>query len=76
VFHNKPLGKPIERLEFNRGNNRLVFRFQDGFARDFGIAVDPRLAKFFTYATRALMVQMDEKTGKPVGGNYYPLLVY
>jgi hypothetical protein len=63
-------------MEFNRGNNRLVFRFQDGVSRDFGIAVDPRLAKFFAYAKRALVVQMDEKSGKPVEGNYYPLLVY
>ena len=76
MFHNKPLGQPLERVEFNRGNNRLVFRFHDGVARDFGIAVDPRLAKFVTYAKRALIVQMDEKTGKPVEGDYYPLLVY
>jgi WD40 repeat protein len=76
LFHNKPLGLPLERVEFNRGNNRMVFRFKDGVARDFGIAVDPRLAKYFTYSTRALMVQMDEKTGKPIEGDYYPLLIY
>jgi WD40 repeat protein len=76
VFHNQPLRKRLERLEFNRSNSRLVFRFADGDDRDFGITLDQRLAKYLAYSKRGLMVQMDEKTGKPVEGEYYPLLVY
>jgi hypothetical protein len=47
-----------------------------GGARDFGINVDLSLARHLENADRVLTVQMDEKTGKPVSGQYYPVLVY
>jgi WD40 repeat protein len=76
VFHNKPFRKTLKRLEFNPSTLRLIFRMSDGDARDFGLSVDARLGRYFDYTQRVLVVLMDEKTGQPIEGTYYPLLLY
>jgi WD40 repeat protein len=76
VFHNQPFRTPLERVEFNTSTRRLAFVLQNGVATEFGINVDPSPARYLESANRVLMVLMNEKTGEPIGGNYYPLLVY
>lgn len=76
IFHNRRFSKTLKRLEYNPSTLRMVFRFTDGSTRDFGLSVDARLGRYFDYTERVLTVLMDEKTGKPIEGTYYPLLLY
>lgn len=76
VFHNKPFKKELSWLEFDLDNNRLDFIMNDGDIRNFGIPVDPRLAKHMQNAYQVLMVLMDEQQGQPVEGQYYPLIIH
>lgn len=76
IFHNKPLTRKIVRLQAHRLSGMLQFVFDTGEAREFGIPVDPRLMRYMLMADRVLVVQMDDKTGKPLGGDYYPVVVY
>jgi WD40 repeat protein len=75
IFHNKPFTGKLNRIEFNPLTKRMNLVINDR-PRDFGIPVDPRLAKYFETAYRVLVVLMDEKTGKPIEGDYRPVLVY
>ena len=75
VFHDKPFSSPIKKIEFNRLTSSLVLISNDR-NENFGIAVDPKLAKYIDRADRVLCVEMNVKTGKPVSGEYLPLLLY
>ena len=76
VFHSRPFSPPISRLEYNPLARSLIFVLQGGIVRDFGVGVDERMTKYLEKSDRILMVLMDPKTGEPIGGDYYPLLVY
>ena len=76
VFHSRPFPTPVERIEFNTSTRRLAFVLQNGVATEFGINVSPSFTKYLESASRVLMVRMSDKTGEPLGGDYYPLLVY
>ena len=75
IFHSRPWPHPVLRVEYNRLTRSLTFVLK-GTLRDFGLPVDERLGKYVEKGDRVLLVQMDLKTGQPVGGNYCPLLVY
>ena len=76
VFHNRPFSHPLSWLEYNRLTRALVFVLKGGVTRDFGVGVDERMAHYFEKSDRILVVLMDAKTGEPIEGDYYPLLVY
>ena len=76
VFHNKAFKKKLSWLEYDLDGSKLEFIMNDGDIRNFGIPVDPQLAKYLQNAFQVLMVQMDEATGEPVEGNYYPLIIH
>ena len=76
VFHDKPFGKKLSWLEYDLGGSKLDFVMNDGEIRNFGIPVDPQLAKYLQNAFQVLMVQMDVETGEPVEGDYYPLILH
>jgi len=76
VFHNKAFRKRLSWLEYDLDGSRLDFIMNDGDIRNFGIAVDPRLSKHLQNAFQVLLVQMDEKTGQPVEGEYFPLIIH
>lgn len=76
VFHSAPFRKKLSWLEFDLDSNRLDFIMNDGDIRNFGIPVHPELAKHMQNAFQVLMVQMDNKTGEKIEGNYYPLIIH
>jgi hypothetical protein len=76
VFHNKPFKKKMSWLEYDLESHKLDFIMNDGDIRNFGIRVDPKLAKYLQNSFQVLMVQMDEATGEPIEGDYYPLIIH
>lgn len=76
IFHNKPFSKALSWLEFDIEHKKLDFVMEDGDVRDFGIPVNPDLTKYMDNAFQVLMVLMDDKTGEPIEGDYYPLIVH
>jgi hypothetical protein len=76
IFHNKPFRQKMSWLEFDINRNRLDFVMNDGSIRNFGIPVAPDLSKYMQNAFQVLMVLVDEKTGEPEGGHYYPLIIH
>lgn len=76
IFHNKPFSKALSWLEYDLDHKKLDFIMEDGDLRNFGIPVNPKLAKYMDNAFQVLMVLMDDKTGEPVEGQYYPLIVH
>lgn len=76
VFHNKHFRKNLSWLELNLDTRSLNFIMADGDVRNFGIPVDPGILKYMQNAYQVLMVLMDEKTGEPVEGGYFPLILH
>ncbi|MCB9988675.1 MAG: hypothetical protein H6868_04980 [Rhodospirillales bacterium] len=76
VFHNKPFKKKLSWLEFDLDTNKLDLVMNDGDTRSYGIAVDPKLTKYMQNAFQVLMVLMNENTGEPEGGEYFPLILH
>jgi hypothetical protein len=76
IFHNRTFAAPFKRLEYNRLTHRLGFRMKTGELRDSSVNLPARFAPALEEGHRVLMVQMDEKTNAPVGGAFFPLLVY
>jgi hypothetical protein len=76
IFHNKPFRTRMSWLEFDLNKNRLDFVMNDGSIRNFGIPVAPDLAKYMQNAFQVLVVLIDEKTGEPEGGSYFPVIIH
>jgi hypothetical protein len=76
VFHNRALSGSFKRLEYNRLTHRLGIRMRNGELRDGSVSLPERFAPMLDHGHRVMMVQMDEKTGNPIGGADFPLLVY
>jgi len=76
VLHDKPFSKKLSWLEYDLDSSKLEFILEDGDVRNFGIPVHPKLAKYMQNAYQVLMIQMDEKTGEPLDGGYYPLIIH
>lgn len=76
VFHNKPFTKKLSWLEFDLDDSRLDFIMNDGDLRNFGAKVPEHLSKHMHNAYQVMMVLMDEETGQPKSGGYFPLIVH
>jgi hypothetical protein len=76
LFHDKPFPEKLKRIEIHRLAGSLELVFDNGRVRDFGMPVDDRLLRYFENADRILVVEMNEKTGEPVEGDYYPAVIY
>ena len=76
VFHNKLFRKKLSWLEFDMDGNRLDFIMNDGDVRNFGIPVPTDYIKYLQNAFQIMVVLMDSKTGEPVEGTYYPLIIH
>src|SRR5688500_15135472 len=74
VFHHKPFRKQLSWLEFDLGTHNLDFVMNDGDVRNFGAKVPDHLARHMQHAYQVMMVLMDEKSGQPVSGDYFPLI--
>lgn len=76
VFHDKPFSRMLNWLEFNLDHNRLDFILDDGEVLNFGIRVQPELAKYMQNCYQVLIVLMDEEAGEAVEGDYVPLILH
>jgi len=76
IFHNKPFRKRLSWLEYDLDSHRLDFIMNDGDVRNFGIPVNPQFGKYLQNSFQVLLVQLDEGTGQPLGGNYFPLIIH
>ena len=76
VFHDKPFTKSLSWLEYDLDSHRLDFVMEDGEIRNFGIPINPSLAKYMQNAFQVLLVLMDQVSGEPVEGDYYPLVIH
>jgi WD40 repeat protein len=76
LFHNRPFTERFTRLEYNRLTHRFACRMENGELRNITATLAARFAPTLEQGQQVMMVQMDEKTGEPVGGAYFPLLVY
>jgi len=76
IMHNKPFGKTLSWLEYDLDTHKLDFIMNDGDLRNFGIPVHKDLEKYMQNAFQVLMVLMDDETGDPEEGSYYPLIIH
>jgi hypothetical protein len=76
VFHALPFEKKLSWLEFDLDTGNLDFVMNDGDVRNFGAKVPENLAKHMHNAYQVMMVQMDQETGQPVSGAYFPLIIH
>ena len=76
VYHARPFDKKLSWLEFDLDTNNLDFIMSDGDVRNFGAKVPAHLSKHMQNAYQVMMVQMDESTGKPLSGDYFPLIIH
>jgi hypothetical protein len=76
ILHDKPFAKPLSWLEYDLDQDKMDFVMEDGDVRNFGIPVDPKLKKYLQNSFQVLMVMMDDKSGEPVEGDYYPIIIH
>ncbi len=76
IFHDKPFTKQLSWLEYDLDEDKMDFVMNDGDVRNFGIPVDPKLKKYLQNSFQILMVQMDDKSGDPVEGDYFPIIIH
>lgn len=76
IFHNKPFNKRISWIELDLDHNKLDFVMNDGDQRNLGLIIKKDLTKYLQNAYQILMVLTDDKTGQPVEGEYFPLIMH
>ena len=76
VLHDKPFKKQLSWLEYDLDEDKLDFVMEDGDVRNFGIPIDPKLKKYLQNAFQVLMIMMDEASGEPIEGDYYPIIIH
>lgn len=76
VFHTKPFRRKLSWFEFDVNNSRMNLIFNDGDMRDFGLPIPPSMNKKMHNAHQVLVVLMDEETGEPSEGFYFPLIIH
>jgi hypothetical protein len=76
IFHNKPFKRQISWLEYDLDTNKLDFVMNDGDQRNFGLLVKKDMSKYLQNSYQILMVLTDEKSGEPIEGEYFPLIIH
>ncbi len=76
IFHNKPFRRQISWIEYDLDTNKLSFIMNDGDSRNFGIFVKEEMTKYLQNTYQILAVLMDEKSGEPIEGEYFPLIIH
>ncbi len=76
IFINKSFRKKMSWLEFDLNHNRLDFVMNNGDVRNFGVAVEPELVKYMKNSYQVMMILINEETGEPEDGKYYPLIIH
>lgn len=76
IFHNKPFKRQVSWIEYDLDSNKLDFVMNDGDARNFGLLVKKDMSKYLQNAYQILVVLTDEKSGEPVEGEYFPLIIH
>lgn len=76
VFHAVPFDKELSWIEFDLDRRSLDFVMNDGGTRNLAMKVPEGLDKHLQNTYQIMLVQMNEETGEPVGGKYYPLIIH
>lgn len=76
IFHNKPFKRQVSWIEYDLDTNKLDFVMNDGDTRNFGLLVKRDMSKYLQNAFQILVVLTDDKTGEPVEGEYFPLIIH
>ena len=76
IFHNKPFTRQISWVEYDLDTNKLDFVMNDGDQRNFGLLVKKDMSKYLQNAYQILVVLTDEKSGEPVEGEYFPIIIH
>jgi hypothetical protein len=74
MTHNQEFPHPLKRIELNRLTKALFFLPIAGPVLQFGIAIDEHLLRYLEGSERVLVVLMNEETGEPISGDYFPIL--
>lgn len=76
IKYSQPFDQELSWLEYDLDSSKLDFVMEDGDIRNFGIPVDPGLAKYLQNAFQVLMILVDKDTSDNIGGDYYPLIIH
>lgn len=76
MFFNRPFPADISWLEFDMNAGNLDIVMEGGDRRNFGAKVPEKFARHIQNAFQVMMVQVDEETGKPIAGDYFPLFIH
>ncbi len=76
IKHDQPFKEELSWLEYDLDTSKLDFIMEDGDVRNFGIPVDPALAKYLQNAFQVLMVLVDPDSKNVKEGDYYPLIIH
>ena len=76
IFHSKPFTRQISWVEYDLDTNKLDFVMNDGDSRNFGLLVKKDMSKYLQNAYQILVVLTDEKSGEPIEGEYFPLIIH
>lgn len=75
IFHNRPFAKKLGWLEYMLKVGKLTFVFEDGEMQDLGLQVPANMDKLMHNAQQVLVVEMEDDTGEPVKGMFYPIIL-
>lgn len=76
LFHNKAFPYELELVEYNRVTGCVDFVIPGGFRKDFGIPLNTKLLPYLKKNKgKILIVLINEETGEPISGDYYPLMI-
>ena len=76
VFHDKPFKRDIAWFEFDLGTNMFDFIMDDGKLRNFGMPLNPSVARHMQNSHQVMMVLLDGNTGEAKEGSYIPLILH
>lgn len=75
IFYNKEFPYPLDWFEYSISDCRMKIVVAGGFKKEYSKVVPLGIAKFLnpTVSEIILAVLIDDQTGEPIEGNYYPL---
>lgn len=76
VFHAIPFEEELSWVEFDLDRKSLDFILNNGKTRNLATRVPEGLEKHLQNTYQVMLVQMNEETGEPVSGKYFPLIIH